>query len=178
MEDRLVGPCGRAAIPVLLLSRVHGQSRHERHDRRGDRRRAPEPDGLQDQGRQAPCICLALDLLASARILYADESHSPITRSENGRMNPNMLMQDLKQMRSTVRLQGAALALMGACLLSSLVLMFNMVGRDRVVVTPPSIDKTFWVSKDRVSSSYLERVGSVIASLTLAIGRERCGWVE
>ena len=33
-------------------------------------------------------------------------------------MNPNTLMQDLKLMRSTVRLQGAALALMGACLLS------------------------------------------------------------
>ncbi len=49
-------------------------------------------------------------------------------------MNPNTLMQDLKQMRSTVRLQGAALALMGACLLSSLVLMFNMVGRDRVSI--------------------------------------------
>ena len=62
-------------------------------------------------------------------------------------MNPHTLMQDLKQMRSTVRLQGAALAFMGACLLSALVLMFNMVGRDRVILTPPSIDKTFWVSK-------------------------------
>ena len=62
-------------------------------------------------------------------------------------MNPNTLMQDLKLMRSTVRLQGAALVLMGACLLSALVLMFNMVGRDRVIVTPPSIDKTFWVAR-------------------------------
>src|ERR1700682_1930470 len=99
-------PRWRAAIPVLLLSRVHGQSGHERHGRRGDRRGSPEPDGLQGSGRKAPGICLALDLLASARILYADESNSPITRSENGRMNPNTLMQDLKQMRSTVRLQG------------------------------------------------------------------------
>ena len=95
-------------------------------------------------------------------------------------MNPNTLMHDLKQLRSTVRLQGAALALMGACLLCALVLMFNMVGRDRVVVTPPSIDKTFWVSKDRVSSSYLEQMGSFIAYLTLDVspsqstGRKRC----
>ena len=91
-------------------------------------------------------------------------------------MNPNMLMQDLKQMRSTVRLQGAALALMGACLLSSLVLMFNMVGRDRVIVTPPSIDKTFWVSKDRVSSSYLEQMGSFIAYLTLDVSPQSIDW--
>jgi len=64
-------------------------------------------------------------------------------------MNPNTLMQDLKLMRSTVRFQGAALALIGACLLSSLVLMFNMVGRDRVIVTPPSIDKTFCEQRPR-----------------------------
>lgn len=91
-------------------------------------------------------------------------------------MNPNTLMQDLKLMRSTVRLQGAALALMGACLLSSLVLMFSMVGRDRVIVTPPSIDKTFWVSKDRVSSSYLEQMGSFIAYLTLDVSPQSIDW--
>ena len=91
-------------------------------------------------------------------------------------MNPNTLMQDLKQMRSTARLQGAALAFMGACLLSSLVLMFNMVGRDRVIVTPPSIDKTFWVSKDRVSSSYLEQMGSFIAYLTLDVSPQSIDW--
>ena len=91
-------------------------------------------------------------------------------------MNPNTLMQDLKLMRSTVRFQGAALALMGACLLSSLVLMFNMIGRDRVIVTPPSIDKTFWVSKDRVSSSYLEQMGSFIAYLTLDVSPQSIDW--
>ena len=103
-------------------------------------------------------------------------------------MNPNTLMQDLKQLRSTVRLQGAALALMGACLLCSLVLMFNMVGRDRVVVTPPSIDKTFWVSKDRVSSATGPRqtlvllarwmaqtpTGGSSASCTPVLAAERC----
>ena len=91
-------------------------------------------------------------------------------------MNPNTLMQDLKQMRSSVRLQGAAIALLGACLLPSLVLMFNMVGRDRVIVTPPSIDKTFWVSKDRVSSSYLEQMGSFIAYLTLDVSPQSIDW--
>ena len=91
-------------------------------------------------------------------------------------MNPNTLMQDLKLMRSTVRFQGAALALMGVCLLCSLVLMFNMIGRDRVIVTPPSIDKTFWVSKDRVSSSYLEQMGSFIAYLTLDVSPQSIDW--
>ena len=91
-------------------------------------------------------------------------------------MNPNALMQDLKLMRSTVRFQGAALTLMGACLLSSLVLMFNMVGHDRIVVTPPSVDKTFWISKDRVSSSYLEQMGSFIAYLTLDVSPQSIDW--
>jgi conjugal transfer pilus assembly protein TraE len=65
---------------------------------------------------------------------------------------------------------------MGACLLSALVLMFNMVGRDRVIVTPPSIDKTFWVSKERVSSSYLEQMGSFIAYLTLDVSPQSIDW--
>ena len=91
-------------------------------------------------------------------------------------MNPNTLMQDLKLMRSTVRLQGAALVLMGGCLLCALVLMFNMVGRDRVIVTPPAIDKTFWVAKDRVSSSYLEQMGSFIAYLTLDVSPQSIDW--
>ncbi len=91
-------------------------------------------------------------------------------------MNPNALLQDLKHLRSTVKLQGAALALMGACLLASLILMFNMVGRDRIVVTPPAIDKTFWVSKDRVSSSYLEQMGSFIAYLTLDVSPQSIDW--
>lgn len=91
-------------------------------------------------------------------------------------MNPNALLYDLRQMRSTVRLQGAALALMGTCLLVSLVLMFNMVGRDRIVVTPPSIDKTFWVSKERVSGAYLEQMGSFIAYLTLDVSPQSIDW--
>jgi len=91
-------------------------------------------------------------------------------------MNPNTLMQDLKLMRSTVRFQGAALALMGACLLCSLVLMFNMVGRERIVVTPPTIDKSFWVAKDRVSASYLEQMGSFMAYLTLDVSPQSIDW--
>ena len=79
-------------------------------------------------------------------------------------------------MDSPVTVRITALALMGVCLLSSLVLMFNMVGRDRVIVTPPSIDKTFWVSKDRVSSSYLEQMGSFIAYLTLDVSPQSIDW--
>ena len=91
-------------------------------------------------------------------------------------MNPNALMQDLKLMRATIRWQGAALALLGACLLAALALTFNLVGRDRIVVTPPSIDKTFWVSKERVSSSYLEQMGSFIAYLTLDVSPQSIDW--
>lgn len=91
-------------------------------------------------------------------------------------MNPNALLQDLKLMRATLRWQGAALALLGTCLLVALVLMFSLVGRDRIVVTPPSIDKTFWVSKDRVSSSYLEQMGGFIAYLTLDVSPQSIDW--
>jgi conjugal transfer pilus assembly protein TraE len=91
-------------------------------------------------------------------------------------MNPGTLMRDLTQMRSTVRLQGAALAFMGLCLLLSVGVMFNLVGRDRIVVTPPAIDKTFWIAKDRVSGSYLEQMGGFIAYLTLDVSPQSIEW--
>jgi len=91
-------------------------------------------------------------------------------------MNPTALMQDLKQLRATVRLQGAALALMGLSLCLALIVMFNMVGRDRVVITPPTIDKSFWVTKDRVSGSYLEQMGSFVAYLTLDVSPSSIDW--
>ena len=54
--------------------------------------------------------------------------------------------------------------------------MFNMVGRERIVLTPPAIDKSFWVAKDKVSASYLEQMGSFIAYLTLDVSPSSVEW--
>jgi conjugal transfer pilus assembly protein TraE len=54
--------------------------------------------------------------------------------------------------------------------------MFNMVGRERIVLTPPAIEKSFWVAKDRVSASYLEQMGGFMAYLTLDVSPSSIEW--
>src|SRR6202140_5642584 len=82
-------------------------------------------------------------------------------------MNPNQANKDLKVLMATVWQQRLAIIGLVLCLGLSLLIMFNMVGRERIVLTPPTIDKSFWVAKDKVSASYLEQMGSFIAYLTL-----------
>ncbi len=84
-------------------------------------------------------------------------------------MNPNQANKDLKDLLATVRQQRLAILGLVVCVGLSLLIMFNMVGRERIVLTPPTIDKTFWVAKDKVSASYLEQMGAFMAYLTLDV---------
>jgi conjugal transfer pilus assembly protein TraE len=44
------------------------------------------------------------------------------------------------------------------------------------VLTPPTIEKSFWVAKDKVSASYLEQMGSFMAYLTLDVSPSSIEW--
>jgi len=45
----------------------------------------------------------------------------------------------------------------------------HMANRERVVMVPPSINKTFWVESDRVSAEYLEQMAYFLLQLTLNV---------
>lgn len=91
-------------------------------------------------------------------------------------MNPIQANKDLKVLMATVWQQRLAILGLVVCLGLALVIMFNMVGRERIVVTPPAIDRTFWVAKDKVSASYLEQMGSFVAYLTLDVSPSSIEW--
>ena len=46
---------------------------------------------------------------------------------------------------------------------------FRLAGHERVVVVPPTINKTFWVESDRVSAEYLEQMAYFLMQLTLNV---------
>jgi len=83
---------------------------------------------------------------------------------------------DLKDLRR--RNHGLALAAGGLimALLFCLAIILDVIGTERTIVVPPSIDKTFWVTKDRVSKSYLEQMGSFIAWLILDVSPASVDW--
>ncbi len=91
-------------------------------------------------------------------------------------MNPNQAQRDLKVLAATVWQQRLAILGLVLCLGLALAIMFNMVGRERIVLTPPAIERSFWVTKDKVSASYLEQMGSFIAYLTLDVSPSSVEW--
>ena len=91
-------------------------------------------------------------------------------------MHPYQANKDLKVLLATVRQQRLAILGLVVCIGLALVIMFNMVGRERIVLTPPAIDKSFWVAKDKVSASYLEQMGGFMAYLTLDVSPSSIEW--
>lgn len=46
---------------------------------------------------------------------------------------------------------------------------FYLIGRERVVVVPPTVSREFWVASDSVSDSYLQEMSQYFSSLLLNI---------
>ena len=62
--------------------------------------------------------------------------------------------------------------LLAASMLATVVLAVLAVrqsGRERVVLVPPAVHKTFWVESERASPEYLEQMGYFLAQLTLNV---------
>ena len=76
---------------------------------------------------------------------------------------------DIERLQGNLRYsQYLNLALVLA-LLVSLVLALSSMGRERTVFTPPSIEKSFWVSNGTASPEYVEQMAVWIASLILDV---------
>ena len=91
-------------------------------------------------------------------------------------MDFNRLHADIKDMRQRNRTLGVALATLAAALLLALVAVGQLLGAQRIVVVPPSIDRTFWIDRDKASGAYLEQMGSFIAWLMLDVSPASIDW--
>ncbi len=63
------------------------------------------------------------------------------------------------------------MAVAAAMVLSNLGLVIWLYGvdvREKTIVTPPGLDKAFWVQGDEVSPEYLEQMALFFASLALS----------
>src|ERR1700754_4534002 len=83
---------------------------------------------------------------------------------------------DLRAQRKTNRALGTIIALLSVCQLLSLVLIVNILGSERTVIVPPSIDRTFWVTRDKASREYLEEMAGFVAWLMLDVSPSTVDW--
>lgn len=64
-----------------------------------------------------------------------------------------------------------SIAAMFICLMQS-ILMFFMLDRERIIVVPPNIEKSFWVTSSGVSSEYLSEMTRFFVMLRLNVTPE------
>jgi conjugal transfer pilus assembly protein TraE len=91
-------------------------------------------------------------------------------------MDFERLNSDIKEMRRRNRSLGLTVGALAIGHVVALIVILNLIGTVRTVVVPPSIDKSFWVSRDRASSEYLEQMGSFIAWLVLDVTPSSIDW--
>ena len=78
----------------------------------------------------------------------------------------------LADQASTRRATALLAVLLAASMLATLLLAahtLRQAGRERVVLVPPALHKTFWVEAERASPEYLEQMGYFLAQLTLNV---------
>ncbi|WP_431257670.1 type IV conjugative transfer system protein TraE [Roseateles chitinivorans] len=83
---------------------------------------------------------------------------------------------DIGELQRRNRGLGFTVGALAASLLLSLIVVFNLLGTVRTVVVPPSINKSFWVTRDRASVELLEQMGSFIAWLVLDVSPSSIDW--
>ena len=91
-------------------------------------------------------------------------------------MDFERLSGDLKELRRRNRTLGAAVGLLAAGHVLALAVVVNLIGAVRTVVVPPSINKSFWVTRDKASGEYLEQMGSFVAWLVLDVTPASIDW--
>ena len=91
-------------------------------------------------------------------------------------MDFERLSGDLKELRRRNRTLGAAVGLLAAGHVLALAVVLNLLGAVRTVVVPPSINKSFWVTRDKASGEYLEQMGSFVAWLVLDVTPATVDW--
>lgn len=84
-------------------------------------------------------------------------------------MKLEWLRADLASARRATTLLAALLLLSMLATTLLAVLAWRQSGRERVVLVPPAIHKTFWVDGERASAEYLEQMGYFLAQLTLNV---------
>jgi conjugal transfer pilus assembly protein TraE len=84
-------------------------------------------------------------------------------------MKLSILQQDLGSARRMSALLLMLLAISIAANLVLSILAARASGRERIVVVPPTIHKTFWLDEARVSREYLEQMGYFLMQLVLNV---------
>lgn len=91
-------------------------------------------------------------------------------------MDNSKYQQGLKELQGRNFRLGAAVSALALMLLVALLCMLRMAGNTQTILVPPTIERTFWVSRDQASQEYLEEMAGFISWLILDVTPESIDW--
>lgn len=83
---------------------------------------------------------------------------------------------DLKDLRRQIRIARMHIAALLLLLTVSGITVFKLAGSERVVLVPPTIERTFWVENGVVDTEYLHQMAGFVAWLTLDVTPASIDW--
>ena len=83
---------------------------------------------------------------------------------------------DRKELQRRNRGLGLAVGALAIGQMLTLVALLNVLGSERTVVVPPTLNKSFWVTDEKASGAYLEQMGTFIAWLILDVTPATIDW--
>lgn len=82
----------------------------------------------------------------------------------------------LRDMEARLRTTLFAVVLLSVALFLSVIALLKVIGTERTVVVPPSLNKTFWITNDRASAEYLEQMAGFMTWLVLDVSVHTMEW--
>lgn len=86
------------------------------------------------------------------------------------------LNNDIRALQARNRGLATMAGVLSFALLAAMIAILNILGTERTIVVPPTINKSFWVTGSSVSAEYLEQMGSFIAWLILDVSPSSIEW--
>jgi conjugal transfer pilus assembly protein TraE len=84
-------------------------------------------------------------------------------------MTPEAYQDALDKARQSQTFHRAINIILGLTTVVLSLSVFSLIGDARTVITPPVIDRPFWVTNNRLSDEYLEMMGQFVSGLVLDV---------
>lgn len=84
-------------------------------------------------------------------------------------MDAQRYADDLQRAQSNLRHSQYLSITLAIAMILSLWLVLNSLGRERTVITPPTLEKSFWITNGEASPAYVEEMAVWVASLILDV---------
>jgi conjugal transfer pilus assembly protein TraE len=91
-------------------------------------------------------------------------------------MDFDRLNADRKELQRRNRGLGLAVGALSIGQILTLTALLNVMGSQRTVIVPPTLNKSFWVTDEKASGAYLEQMGTFIAWLILDVTPATIDW--